>query len=116
MNRNSELETKEGEKRNTGQERERRKRNIRKEFRGFIPIRIFFLGLFLTAEVFLNHSGFLDHIQLKHTVGILWTSDEPVAEASIYTTQHINTRDKHPCPQRDSNPPPQQLSCRRHTP
>jgi hypothetical protein len=32
------------------------------------------------------------------------------------TTQHINTRDKHPCPQRDSNPRPQQTSGRRTTP
>jgi hypothetical protein len=34
---------------------------------------------------FLNHSGFLHHIQLTHTVGLLWTSDQPVAEASTYT-------------------------------
>jgi hypothetical protein len=47
-----------------------------------------YLGLFLTTELFLNHSGFLDHIQLTHTVGLLWTSDQPVAEASTYTVQH----------------------------
>jgi hypothetical protein len=40
------------------------------------------------AEVFLNHSGFLDHIQLTHTVGLLWTSDQHSAEASTYTVQH----------------------------
>jgi hypothetical protein len=28
-----------------------------------------------------------------HTVGLLWTSDQPVTEASTYTEQH-NTRDK----------------------
>jgi hypothetical protein len=49
---------------------------------------IFSLGLFLTVDVFLNHSGFLDHIQLTHAVGLLWTSDQPVAEASTYTGQH----------------------------
>jgi hypothetical protein len=43
---------------------------------------------FLTAEVFLNIPGFLNHIQLTHTVGLLWTSDQPVAEASTYTGQH----------------------------
>jgi hypothetical protein len=43
---------------------------------------------FLTAEVHLNHSGFLDHMQLTHTVGLLWTSDRPVAEVSTYTGQH----------------------------
>jgi hypothetical protein len=37
---------------------------------------------------FLNHSGFLDHIQLTHTVRLLWTSDQPVAEASTYTRHH----------------------------
>jgi hypothetical protein len=42
-----------------------------------------------------------------HTVGLLWTRDQPVADASTYTGQHkINTRDKHPCPQRDSNRDP----------
>jgi hypothetical protein len=45
----------------------------------------FYLRLFLT-KVFLNHSGFLDHTQLTHTVGLLWTSDQPVA--STYTGQH----------------------------
>jgi hypothetical protein len=43
---------------------------------------------FLTDEVFLNHSDFIDHIQFTHTVGLLWTSDQPVAEASTYTKQH----------------------------
>jgi hypothetical protein len=42
---------------------------------------MFSLG-FPSAEVFLNHSGFLDHIQFTYTVGLLWTSDQPVAEAS----------------------------------
>jgi hypothetical protein len=32
------------------------------------------------------------------------------------TTQHINTSDKHPCPQRDSNPRSQHPSGRRPTP
>jgi hypothetical protein len=31
---------------------------------------------------------FLGHIQLTRTVGLLWTSDQPVAEASTYTEQH----------------------------
>jgi hypothetical protein len=75
----------------------------------------FFLRTFLTAEVFLNHSGFLDHVQSTHTLGLLWTSDQPVAEAHR-TTQHRNTRDKHPCSQLDPNPRPQQPSCRRPTP
>jgi hypothetical protein len=32
--------------------------------------------------------GFLGHTN-RHTVGLLWTSDQPVAEASNYTGQHI---------------------------
>jgi hypothetical protein len=42
----------------------------------------------------------------RHSVGLLWTRDQPVAEASTYTGQH----NKHPCPERDSNPRPQQPS------
>jgi hypothetical protein len=63
--------------------------------------------------------GFLwSHIYLRHTVGLLWMSDQPVAETCTFTGQHNvrNTRDKHPCPQRDSNPWPQQLNGRRPTP
>jgi hypothetical protein len=52
-------------------------------------------------------SGFLYH---THTD--TWTSDQPVTETSTYTGQH----NKHPCPERNSNPRPQQPSCRRPTP
>jgi hypothetical protein len=32
-------------------------------------------------------------------------SDQPIAEACTYTGQHnIDTKDKHPCPERDSKP------------
>jgi hypothetical protein len=48
----------------------------------------FYLGLFLTTEVFPQPFRFLDDIQLTHTVGLLWTSDQPIAEASTYTGQH----------------------------
>jgi hypothetical protein len=53
----------------------------------------------------------------RHTVGLLWTSDQPAAEISTYTGQHnIDTRDKHPCPERESNRRPQQPSGRRPMP
>jgi len=43
-----------------------------------------------------SHSG------TPHSVGLLWTSDQPDAETS--TWQHMTlTRDRHPCPWRDSN-------------
>jgi hypothetical protein len=32
-------------------------------------------------------SGFPDHTY-RHTVGLPWTSDQPVAETSTYTEQH----------------------------
>jgi hypothetical protein len=36
----------------------------------------------------------------RHTLGLLWTSDQPVTETSTYTGQH----NRHPRPERDSNP------------
>jgi hypothetical protein len=64
--------------------------------------------------------GFLwvHFITLKHTaqsVGLLWTSGRPVAETSTWQHKHC-TRDKHPCPQWDSNPRSQQALGRRPTP
>ena len=49
---------------------------------------------FLIFEVSRSHSD------TPHSVGLLWTSDRPVAETS--TWQH-STRDRHPCPRRDTN-------------
>ena len=50
-----------------------------------------------------------------HSVGLLWTSDQPVAETS--TLQHTTlTRDNPPCLRRDSNPQSQQASSRSLTP
>jgi hypothetical protein len=47
-----------------------------------------------------------------HSIGLLWTSDGPVAEN--FTWQHTTfTRDKHPCSGRDSKPQFRQASgCR----
>ena len=47
------------------------------------------------------------HSDTLHSVGRLWTSDQPDAETSSwqYTTL---TRDGHPCPLQDSNPQSQQ--------
>jgi hypothetical protein len=54
-------------------------------------------------------------LDTPHSVWLLWTSDQPVAETS--TWQHTTfTRDRHPCPRRDSNPQSQQASGRRPTP
>ena len=57
---------------------------------------------------------FLHHTQLGHThrAGLLWTSDQPVAQAATYTTHNKQNR-RTSMPQPDSNPrsqPPS--SCR----
>jgi len=74
-----------------------------------------------TPHTHTHHTTHTPHTHTPHThththtqpVGHLWTSDQPVAETSTYTT---NTRDGHPYPPRDSNPRSQQsISCR-HTP
>jgi hypothetical protein len=55
---------------------------------------------------------FIDHIHI-HSVGLLCTCDQPVAEAAAYTT---NTREWHLCRGRDSNPRFQQSNGCRTTP
>ena len=52
-------------------------------------------------------------IRHSQSVGHLWMSDQPVAEAATYTT---NTREKLLCPQQDLNPQPQLASGRRPKP
>jgi hypothetical protein len=45
----------------------------------------------------------ITHKYAPQSVGLLWTSDQPLAESS--TWQHTtHTPDKHPCPRWDSNP------------
>jgi hypothetical protein len=53
----------------------------------------------------LNSRGFtITHfLDTPQSVGLLWTRDQLIAETS--TGQHTTlTRDRHPCPRRDSNP------------
>jgi len=55
------------------------------------------------------------HSDTPHSVGLLWTSDQPDTETSSW--QHTTfTADKHPCPQWDSNPQSLKASGRRYTP
>jgi len=57
----------------------------------------------------------LPHSDTPHSVGILWTSDQPDAETC--TWQHTTLkRRRHPCPQQDYNTKSQQPSGRRPTP
>jgi len=54
-------------------------------------------------------------LDTRHSVGLLWTSDQSGAEISA--SKHITlTRDKHPCLPRNSNPQTHQASGRRPTP
>jgi hypothetical protein len=63
----------------------------------------------LIVEVSRSHSN------TAHSLGLLWTRDRSVAETS--TWQHTTfTRDKHPCPRRDSNQQSQHVSGRRTMP
>ena len=74
----------------------------------------FFLAVALRPNALLR---FLDitHNDAPQSVGLLWTSDQLVAETS--TWQHTTlTTDKYPCPRWDSNPQSQQASGRRPTP
>jgi hypothetical protein len=55
------------------------------------------------------------HSDTLHSIGILWMSDQAVADTS--TWQHTTLeKDRQPCPRRDSNPQSQQASGRRPTP
>jgi hypothetical protein len=55
------------------------------------------------------------HTDTPHSVGLLWTSDQPDAETSIW--QHTTlTRDGHTCPRRESNTQSQQANGHRPTP
>jgi hypothetical protein len=48
----------------------------------------------------------------RHVVRFLWTGDQLVAKPrTIQDNTTYKHKDKHPCPQRDSNPLSQQPSC-----
>ena len=62
----------------------------------------------------INEASRLHSVIHTHSVGLLWTSDQPDAETSAW--QHTTfTRERHLCPRRDSNPQSQQAGCRRPT-
>jgi hypothetical protein len=56
----------------------------------------------LSGEGLLIIDASRSHSDTPHSVGFIWTSDQPDAETS--TWQHTTlTRDRYPCPQRDSH-------------
>jgi len=74
---------------------------------------------FIPLQPLVGHSLLIieasrSHSDTPHSVGLLWTSDQPVAQTS--TWQHTTlTRDIHPCLRRDSNPQSQQANDSRLT-
>ena len=70
-----------------------------------------FSSLWRTSPTMAQAATFLrslDHTQLDTlSVGLQWTSDQPVAETATYKT---NTREEQPYPKRDSNPRSQRHS------
>jgi len=62
----------------------------------------------LTVEISRSHT-------ITYTIGLVWTSDQIVAEAATHTT-YTNTRDERPWPERDSNPQSKKSNGRRPTP
>ena len=55
------------------------------------------------------------HLETPHSVGLLWACFQPDVQTS--TWQHTTlTKDRYPCPRRDSNPQSQQANDRRPTP
>jgi hypothetical protein len=68
----------------------------------------------LVIEVSKSHTHAHTHTHTQ-SVGLLWTSDQPVTETS--TWQHTTlTRNRYPCPRRESNSQSQQALGRRPTP
>jgi len=51
----------------------------------------------------------ITHNDAPHLVGLLWTSDQSVAETSTWHHTTLTT-DKHTCPRWDTNPRSQQAS------
>ena len=56
-----------------------------------------------------SFTRFPDHTQRRTTVGRAPLDEWSAHRTDLYLTTH-NTHNKHPCPQRDSNPQPQQAS------
>jgi hypothetical protein len=79
---------------------------------------LFLSGIYNPYEFEPPHSwGYeITHKNTPQSVGLLWTSDQPVAETSTWQhTQHLTT-DEHPCSRRDSNQQSQLPSGRRPSP
>jgi hypothetical protein len=62
-------------------------------------------SIFLVRTLAASHGMFCN--LFRYSVGLLWTSDKPIAKASTYTGEHNTERwdeDKHPCLNWNLNP------------
>jgi len=69
----------------------------------------------VAQEPLLGQDFHIIEVSRSQSVGLFGTSDQPDAETSTWRHTTL-TRDKHPCPQRDSNSQSQQARGRRPTP
>ena len=80
-----------------------------------------FVCLFLVLQPPVGQGLLIHEVSRSHThdvpqsVGLLWTSDQLVAETSAWQHTTLKT-DRHPCPRWDSSPQYHQASGRRPTP
>jgi len=75
-----------------------------------------FYGAAGTGPGLPHNLEFTTHSDTPHSVGLLWTSDQPDAETSFYLIIHNNherERERRPYGRPDSNPQPQQANGRR---
>ena len=69
----------------------------------------------LVGQALLSIEASRSHSDTRHSVGLLWTGDQPDAEISTWQCT-APTRQKHLCPLWKLKPQPQQASGRRSTP
>ena len=101
----------------------KRNNNLRGSFLQEKKQRCFFMNVFLcfwrdsppVGHGLLIHEVPISHNDAPQSVGLLWTSDQTVAETSTWPHTTLTT-DRHPCLRRYSNPQCQQASGRRPTP
>jgi len=86
------------------------------QFTSTIDILSFLIFFFVARRLqWTRYSSLSRFLDQTHSVGLLWTSDQPVAETPTWQLTTLS-RDRHPCPWLYSNLQSQQAICRRPTP
>ena len=76
---------------------------------------IYIFSFSMTQQSLVGQSVLIIEASRSHSVGLLWTSDQPDAHTSTWRNTAL-TKDRYPCLRRESNPQSQQASGRRTTP